>query len=424
MKTKTFSLLLSAATALLTITPAQADWSDLWTDVEQLGDKAQQLGQKAWDEVKKEWNKLELNYDLLQAFGNSVGEDSALIGRFYDLKQPIDGKAKPLTKQAVVDLFHQFNKKKWDQELFNAYYSPKVRLYAPYFYLPRCKASYGPEAFQCNANAEKGEPKVSPTAWVVVYRGVVTAPKTGTFRFVGMGDDTLMVRFNNKLVLESGWSIPTRSGLSTGTNKNYQQEITEKAGPDNRHNREITPKTKGRALYQYATTPHWNRMLGGLPSGVPFSVKKGEKYPIEILVSEVPGNEFGFCLLIEELESAAKAPYGIFSKQESPTLHLFRTADTLPDAAKIKRALSSGSVDYSISNCEEGPPFRDDSLIWEADFEDAEKRGLFERLFGKLTGKDKDTAMGTSHKQQEDESQPNKKDESEEENILDSWRLW
>ena len=44
----------------------------------------------------------------------------------------------------------------------------------------------------------------------------------------------------------------------------------------------------------------------------------------------------------------------------------------------------------------EGPPFRKDSLIWEVDFAEAEKRGLFDRLFGKITGSDKDTAMGTS----------------------------
>ena len=408
---------------------ARADWNDLWEDTKGLGQQAGDIGKRAWETAKKQWDRLELNYELLQAFGNVVDEESALVGRFYDLKQPVDGKSKPLKRQGVVDIFHEFNNKKWDQSVFAGYYSPKVKLYAPYFYLPRCKASYGPEAFQCNVNADKGEPKVNPTAWVVVYRGVVTAPKSGTFRFVGMGDDTLMVRFNNKLVLESGWTIPTRRGFDLGTHREYQQEITQKAhNPAARYQQEITPQTRGRAIYQFENTPHWNQKLGGIPTGVPFTVKQGEKYPIEILVSEVPGNEFGFCLLTEELESPRKAPNGIFAPKDAPKLHLFRTCEVLPDPAKIKRALTAGGVDYSISDCKEGPPFVEESLIWKADFAEGEKRGLFSRLFGKLSGSDKDTAMGTSHADDSANDKPKKEGkpdkQGKEENILDSWRLW
>lgn len=444
MKRASINILLAAVLATATAPSAQAGWDNLLEDAKQLGQRAGKITKQAWEKAKEQWEKLELNYTLLQAFGDAVDEESALIGRFYDLKRPIDDKAKPLTGQGVVDIFHEFNKKKWDQDIFNAYYSPKVKLYAPYFYLPRCKASYGPEAFQCNANADKGEPIVEPTAWVVIYRGVVTAPQSGSFRFVGMGDDTLMVRFNNKLVLESGWTIPTRRGFEVGTHADYQQEITRKITNHNAaHQKEITPKTKGRAIYQYENTPHWNNRLGGLPSGVPFTVKKGEKYPIEILVSEVPGSEFGFCLLLEELDDPKNPPHGIIKKDDAPMLHLFRTSKVLPEPEKIKQALKSGGRDYSINDCREGPPFFEDSLIWKADFEEGEKRGLFSRIFGKLTGSDKDTAMGTSRKdndEKDDDEESDKEDDDDkeggkkdsdkkdkgdkEENILDTWRLW
>lgn len=387
----------TALALLLTATPACADWCDVWGEVEDLGQKARKLGEQAWEMAKEEWAALDINHELLQAFGGVVDEQSALIGRFYDLKRPIDDRAKPLSRQGVVDLLHRFNKEKWDQDFFSAYYSPKIRLYAPYFYLPRCKAAYGPEAFQCNSTTGEGAHQVEPTAWVVVYRGMVTAPRSGTFRFVGMGDDTLMVRFNNRLVLESGWSIPTRRYYDEGTHRSYQLDISRKPTSFNsRHQREITPKTCGRAIYQYNSTPHWNERLGGLPSGVPFTVKQGEKYPIEILVSEIPGSEFGFCLLVEELKSPARAPYGIIPADQSPVLHLFRTADTLPDPRRMKRALTNTDEDYSINDCEEGPPFREDSLIWQVDFDEADKRGLFDRIFGD------DTAMGSRHERDDD----------------------
>ncbi len=423
MNTKHFTIATVLLGTMLTVPSARADWNNLWEDAQELGKKAQDVGAQAWEATKKHWNQLAENYKLLLAFGEEVNEESALVGRFYDLKQPIDGKAQPLHRQKVVDLFHEFNNKKWDQDIFRAYYSPAVKLYAPYFYLPRCKASYGPEAFQCNENKEKDAPKVAPTAWVVVYRGVVTAPESGTFRFVGMGDDTLLVRFDNKLVLESGWSIPTRKYFDQGTHQSYQQEITRKAPANNsRHQREITPKTLGRAIYQYETTPHWNKSLGGIPSGVPFRVKKGEKYPIEILVSEIPGNEFGFCLLLEEIKDPKNPPYGIIGKDKAPTLHLFRTNDSLPSPEKIRRALTADGKNYTINDCNEGPPFLENSLIWKADFQAAQKRGLFSRVFGKISGSDKDTAMGTSHKDEDTEADKSKNEEDK--NILDSWRLW
>ena len=125
-------------------------------------------------------------------------------------------------------------------------------------------------------------------------------------------------------------------------------------------------------------------------------MKQGEKYPIEILVSEIPGSEFGFCLLVEELKSPARAPYGIIPADQSPVLHLFRTADTLPDPRRMKRALTNTDEDYSINDCEEGPPFREDSLIWQVDFDEADKRGLFDRIFGD------DTAMGSRHERDDD----------------------
>ncbi len=366
----------------------QADWSDglgdLWDGA---GDVGKEWGKETWDKAKEEWNKakerwdkLDINYELMQAFGGDVDEESALIGRFYDLKQPIREGAKAMYKEGVVAKIREFDDKEWNQRVFEDYYSPEVRLYAPYFYLPRCKASYGPEAFQCNEK-EDGR-KVAPSGWVVVYRGVVTAPESGFFRFVGMGDDTLMVRFNNKLVLEAGWSIPTRNDMVLGTKPAYQQEM-------------CSNKNK-RAFYQYKQTPHWNQVLGGIPAGEVFKVKKGEKYPVEILVSEIPGNEFGFCLLVEKVKSPGTAPRGIVPADKSPELALFRTNESKPDFSAIERALTAGDKDFRVKGFMEGPPFKEDSPVWKVDYEEAQEQGLFDSVFGLF--RDDDTAMGKRKK--------------------------
>ena len=305
----------------------------------------------------------------------AADENSTLTGRFYDLKQPLDeSKAKPLHRGQVTNFFKNFMDSDWDPEMLEQYYSPKVELAASYLYLPRCKASYAPKAFRCNEGEQ--ERKVEPHAWVVVYRGQVTAPKSGHFRFVGMGDDTIVVRFDKKVVLESGWSINSTGDMDKGTRRDYQDFISSPKG--------------GCALYQYEETPHWNRCLGGIQTGTKFHVKEGETYPIEILISEIPGVEFGYCLLIEELETG-KAPTGKYKVGEAPTVAIFRTNEMLPDLKEIEEELKKDGENYAVGARLEVPPFLEDSPIWKVE-SDGPRRNIVERAAASVS--DEDTAMG------------------------------
>lgn len=372
-----------SAFGLLFCCAAQADWQtdlgNLWDEAKEVGNEWTEKGksrlEEAQNKIAEEWNKLGINHKLKAAFGYDVDERSALVGRFYDLKQPLNENAKSLSSQEVVEKIRELDNRAWDQSILANYYSPKVRLYAPYFYLPRCKASYAPKAFQCDEDDKRS---VNPCRWVVVYRGVVTAPESGFFRFAGMGDDVLMVRFNNKLVLESGWSIPTRGHLTLGTHSSYWEEMA-------------SPKYK-RAFYRYENTPHWNYRIGGIPTGNTFRVQKGGKYPIEILISEIPGNEFGFCLLIEKIKSPQSAPYGIFPQEKSPVLDLFRTNESLPDFKAIECALTDNDEDYRVGDTMEGPPFKAESPVWQADYAAAKAKGFFDNIFELF--REDNTAMG------------------------------
>lgn len=390
------TFLLALAASILFTPTTYADWGD-WNSLvedakEKLGKTKDSLNEAAKSleknkhvsKAKDLWDSLQINERLRYAFGEDIDTKSALTGHFFDLKRPLpkakDAEGRPLKAAKPGDvpaIIREFLQKGWDSSVLARYYSPKVKLLAPFFYLPRCKAEYAPMAFQCDA-AENAKP-VRPGCWIVLYQGVVKAPKSGTFRFVGMCDDTMIVRFNHKQVLESGWYIPTRSNGPEGTFASYQQEITTRA-------------QNPAALYRYEETPHWNRHLGGLATGTVFEVKEGESYPIEILLSEIPGCEFGFALLVEEVKGEPKS--GIYQPWESPKLHLFRTNATLPDEERIRKALG----EYLVGEKMECPPFRSDSNVWKPDSDETEKAGFWERLLGESPEKDSQTAMGAQEK--------------------------
>ncbi len=289
--------------------------------------------------------------------GTTAGGGSALEGVFFDLKQtpaPNYARTSCTSPDKIVEVLYKLTKVRgsspWAQspELSKFFKSP-TKLYASVFLLPSCSADYAPVAYQC-------EGQVKPKGWVAIYRGKVKAPKSGTFRFVGTGDDTLIVRFNNKVVLESGWSIPSEyptykgachvlGGLQGGQQqKNYHQSLISRAKD---------PVT----FYTYPEIPKWNRELGGLKAGDTFEVKEGKTYPIEILISEIPGGFFGFALMIEDLTdpNAKKASNG------KPLLQIFRTNFNTPTKAELESQLGK----YKGGELEI-PPYDPDSLIWVA----------------------------------------------------------
>lgn len=375
-------------------------WDKLVSDSDkELKESEKDQGNKdnpSWDELKnrassamEQFAKDGKGFDIMRKVKRKVeklaaDENSALTGRFYDLKQPIDKRAKPLHREQVVQFIKNYMDSDWDPEMLEQYYSPKVELAAPYFYLPRCKASYAPLAFKCNSPEQ--ERRVEPQDWLVVYSGEVTAPKTGHFRFVGMGDDAIVVRFDEKVVLESGWSIPSKGDMVLGTKRQYQEYISSPKG--------------GCALYQYKETPHWNQQLGGIQTGPKFHVKEGKTYPIQIILSEIPGSEFGFCLLIEELANG-NAPTGQYKPGDAPTVAIFRTNETLPDLKEIEEELKKDGQNYAVGNPLEVPPFLEDSPIWKVK-SNARRRSIVERVVTS-TVSDEDTAMGRRKDAEEEE---------------------
>lgn len=137
------------------------------------------------------------------------------------------------------------------------------------------------------------------------------------FRFYGAADDTIVVRFNNKVVLETGRFRPALYH-GNGIRDNaccdgselltYQKEVAAGKHPDKRDY--VVQKLK--------STPYCNSRFNGITGGSPVKVKEGKVYPIEIIIGNNGGKAL-FYLLTQEVTADNRAP-----------LHLFRTNDHIP----------------------------------------------------------------------------------------------
>lgn len=285
--------------------------------------------------------------------GSSQGGGSALEGTFYDLKQTKNGAPNAnaadgrVNKDAVITVLSDFIKT-WNPAALNKFYQSPTKLYAGNFCIPACNANYAPFAFQC-------QDKVKPAGWVAVYRGRVRAPKSGTFRFVGTGDEVIIVRFNREIVLEAGYILPGLGKTYTethiaGKNKGAADFRRFEAGILNG-----TDKVhKGYEFFPHPDTPLWNAELGGLMAGKEFRVTEGQIYPIEVLITEVPGGAFGMALFIQETTHGKSKDY--------KTLQLFRTNFSQPDGAELKKLIGS----YADRGEIKVPYYDAGSLVWPA----------------------------------------------------------
>ncbi len=269
----------------------------------------------------------------LNPFGMLSLNPNALVGTFYDLKQTDKKKPTNITNEETLQVINDFVKRGWKETaLSREYFQAPQKLYQTKIYIPMMQAEGAPAAFNC-------EKDVQPSRWVIVYRGTVTAPKAGKYRFVGAGDDVMIVRFNNKHVFDHGFASGT-----TGKHLSGWVEALKGKG-DGSYARELrdSPMKIPISFYQYDTTRNWNEAIGGLAVGPEFEVKAGASYPIEILLSEIPGGLFCAALMIEQVgETYQKASTG------APILPVFRL-DFSPPA---------------VTTGDNAPPFDPDGKPW------------------------------------------------------------
>ena len=228
-------------------------------------------------------------FGLLQA-----PKAGALTGYLYDLKQsrarkPNPDLAKLGPKALAIKEVTAFIKSGWRGESLAEFFRSPSPLFATQIFVPVMAADEAPKAYGV-------ESVVQPRAWVAHYKGRVSPPLTGVYRFVGAGDDHMAVRLDGRLVIDAGGAIV--SGFET--------------------DRPAAPSYP----YAYGGNDWILRQRRGFTVGKRMELRAGQFYDIDIVLSEGPGGLFCAMLLVEQegvtYQKVAKG---------NPILPLFRLAD-------------------------------------------------------------------------------------------------
>jgi len=143
----------------------------------------------------------------MMPFGLSRAPSSgALAGTLYLMPS-----AKYKTNLDEVEAFKKwmsaFQSAGWPEGTLASLPKSTKQLYTTQILVPKIPALDAPKAFGI-------EPQKSLVRFLIRYRGKVSPPRNGRWRFVGFGDDVLIVRVSGKVVLESNRLIKTPANSS------------------------------------------------------------------------------------------------------------------------------------------------------------------------------------------------------------------
>ena len=189
------------------------------------------------------------------------------------------GKRKDLLSDSVLNHAAVINEflKRWDESVFQPYFRSKDPLIAYQFFIPHEMPATALKAFGV-------EKEVKPEHFVIHYKGYVTAPKSGTFRFRAVGSGSgLFIRFNEKNVFASR----DLSSIYNVTSFAFK-------------NTDLPTDLKHTTL--------------GLQAGPWMQVQANQRYPIEVLM-DCNNTHFYECIMIEDRTPDTPYPRRFCSEQ-------------------------------------------------------------------------------------------------------------
>ncbi len=243
-------------------------------------------------------------------FGTADGSASSQFeGYLYDLKQTNEHQPTGMAPGGYHNKIAQFIASDWDPSVLHPYYKANKALHTSSIFIPIIDANDGPRDFGV-------QNEVQPCMYCVWYKVTAAPPDSGTYHFVGTGDDVLLVRVNHHTVLD-------------GSDRTVNDEVRNKQTHFNMTNFDPTFGPNG---------DFW--------VGTPFHVSAHEPVDIEVLIGEEPGGKSDYFLYIQRDEST-------YEKQSngSPLLPIFQL-----DANPIQPTAAPRSY----------PPFATTPIPWEA----------------------------------------------------------
>jgi hypothetical protein len=192
-------------------------------------------------------------------FGSTEVSGASMVGILYDLKQDQARKPVPMNTKLYGTVIDEFISSGWDEAVLNRYFRAARPLYTTQIFIPLMPAQAAPKAFEV-------ENIVKPMFWLIHYKGQVSAPTSGAWRFWGYGEEVCNVAINGKNVLVSNW-------------------------------REITTPTVN---WKSTEPPGQPVASGHLRAGDWIELKAGQVVDIDVLIGERGGGVFCSFLLIEK----------------------------------------------------------------------------------------------------------------------------
>ena len=129
----------------------------------------------------------------MTVFGSPTPIAASLMGAMYDLKQTPEHRPTNVTPSSYSDIIDWYLRRGWDEQVLNRFYQVSNSLYATQIFIPNMSADIAPLAFRART--------VAPKMWLIHYKGQVSPPSPGWYRFWGCADDVLAVAVNGHTVL-------------------------------------------------------------------------------------------------------------------------------------------------------------------------------------------------------------------------------
>ena len=207
-------------------------------------------------------------------FGFSEKMGGELEGTMYDLKLKADGKTSTgLNEKTFPEAVKKIVRNKFRPASLAEFYRVDKKFFSTMFYIPLREAGEAPKTFGVQG-------KVKPNNFVIHYEGSFAAPEDGTYRFVGLGDESIIVMVDGSVKLEGNW-VPFLS---------YAE----------RNDRQ------GDSVLEFFPTIKQNEGWARLREGEWINLKAGQPRKLDVLLVEqgdpsAPGGgNFAFVLLIEK----------------------------------------------------------------------------------------------------------------------------
>lgn len=252
---------------------------------------------------------------FLSAFGSAFSKTPMLKGTLYDIKRSKDGKTVYCTtagndtkrrKDELHDALGLLVAKKFKaDELGKKYFQADLKLQSNQVYVKTQRANAATDAFANPPVSEGGKAPFDAPGWLAVYEGEITPPTTGEYRFVGMGDDVLLVGLDGLPALYAYWPGEGH-GPAVAYKAGWEPENhCGQGGKDGRN----AVNSNGSHLYK----GQWIKLT------------KGRKYKVCIAFGESAGGLAGAMLGIQQK--------GV--SEDDNAIPVFKLSEISPDLLKI-----------------------------------------------------------------------------------------